>query len=359
MKFYIITGEPSGDLHASNLVEELKKCNNELEFRAWGGERLLAQGVELAKHIKETAFMGLLDVLKNLGAIKENLNYCKQDILKYKPDALILVDYPGFNLKIAKFAKLQGIKVFYYISPKVWAWNKSRVTKIKRYVDELLVIFPFEVDFYQKYGMKVTYVGNPLFDEIGKGKFSFSYSTEKQIIALLPGSRKQEIEGILPEMLRIVNYYPNHQFVIAAANNFSKQYYQSFIKEKNVKLVFDETYGLLSNATAALVTSGTATLETALFKVPQVVCYKTNWLTYFLAKNLIKIKYLSLVNILMDKLVVKEVIQKELNKNRIKMELDILLNDNKEILTDYDKLIELLNKKGASKNAAQFILKSI
>jgi len=359
MKFYIITGEPSGDLHASNLVEELKKCNNELEFKAWGGERLLAQGVELAKHIKETAFMGLLDVLKNLCAIKENLNYCKQDILRYKPDALILVDYPGFNLKIARFAKQQGIKVFYYISPKVWAWNKSRVTKIKRYVDELLVIFPFEVDFYHKYGMKVTYVGNPLLDEIGKGNFSFSCSTEKLIIALLPGSRKQEIEDILPEMLTIVKHYPNHQFVIAATNNFSKQYYQSFIKEKNVKLVFDETYGLLSNATAALVTSGTATLETALFKVPQVVCYKTNWITYCLAKNLIEIKYLSLVNILMDKLVVKELIQKELNKNRIKMELDILLNDNKEILTDYDKLIELLNKKGASKNAAQFILKSI
>ena len=249
--------------------------------------------------------------------------------------------------------------MFYYISPKVWAWNKSRVTKIKKYVDELLVIFPFEVDFYQIYGMKVNYVGNPLLDEIGKGNFSFSYNKEKPIIALLPGSRKQEIEVILPEMLMIVDHYPNHQFVIAATNNFNKHYYQSFIKEKNVALVFDETYGLLSNATAALVTSGTATLETALFKVPQVVCYKTNWLTYFLAKNLIKIKYLSLVNILMDKLVVKELIQKELNKNRIKIELDTLLNDNKEILTDYDKLIELLNKKGASKNAARFIIDSI
>jgi len=359
MKFYIITGEPSGDLHAANLVEELKKCNSHLEFRAWGGERLLAQGVKLAKHIKETAFMGLLDVLKNLGSIKENLNYCKQDILRYKPEALILVDYPGFNLKIAKFAKLQGIKVFYYISPKVWAWNKNRVSKIKSYVDGLIVIFPFEVDFYHKYGMRVTYVGNPLLDEISKGNFGFSYSTEKPIIALLPGSRKQEIEGILPEMLTIVNHYPNHQFVIAATNNFSKQYYQSFIKGNNIKLVFDETYGLLSNATAALVTSGTATLETALFKVPQVVCYKTNWLTYFLAKNLIKIKYLSLVNILMDKLVVKELIQNELNENRLEIELDILLNDNEKILTNYVKLIDLLNKMGASKNAAQFIIKSI
>jgi lipid-A-disaccharide synthase len=359
LNLYIVTGEPSGDLHAANLVHELKISNSILKIRAWGGNRLIAEGVELARHIKDTAFMGLWDVLKNLRAIKSNLDFCKKDILNFKPDAIILVDYPGFNLKIAKFAKMHGIKVFYYISPKVWAWNKSRVTKIKKYVDEVLVIFPFEVDFYQKYGMKVTYVGNPLLDEIGKGNFSFSCSTEKPIIALLPGSRKQEIEGILAEMLKIVNLYPNHQFVIAATNNFSKQYYQSFIKEKNVKLVFDETYGLLSNATAALVTSGTATLETALFKVPQVVCYKTNWLTYFLAKNLIKIKYLSLVNILMDKLVVKELIQKELNKNRIKMELDILLNDNKEILTNYDKLIDLLNKKGASKNAAQFILKSI
>jgi len=359
MKFYIITGEPSGDLHAANLVNELRKYNSDLELRAWGGERLLAQGVELARHIKETAFMGLFDVLKNLDVIKENLNYCKQDILKYKAEALILVDYPGFNLKIAKFAKMHGIKVFYYISPKVWAWNKSRVSKIKRYVDELLVIFPFEVDFYQKYGMKVNYVGNPLLDEIGKGNFSFSYSTEKPIIALLPGSRKQELESIFPEMLMIVKHYPNHQFVVAATNTFSKQYYQSFIKEKNVALVFDETYGLLSNSTAALVTSGTATLETALFKVPQVVCYKTNWLTYHLAKNLIKIKYLCLVNILMDKPVVKELIQNELNANRLKIELDILLNDNEKILTNYDKLINLLNKKGASKNAAKFILKSI
>ena len=355
MKLYIITGEPSGDLHTANLVQELKKCNNDIQLRAWGGERLIAEGVELAKHIKDTAFMGLWDVLKNLGSIKKNLNYCQKDILNYKPDALILVDYPGFNLKIAKFAKQQGIKVFYYISPKVWAWNKSRVAKIKKYVDELLVIFPFEVDFYQKYGMKVTYVGNPLLDEIVKGKFKFTYTTEKPIIALLPGSRKQEIESIFSEMLKVVDAYPAHQFVVAATNTFSKQYYQSFMKEKNVALVFDETYGLLSNATAALVTSGTATLETAMFKVPQVVCYKTNWLTYYLAKNLIKIKYLSLVNILMDKLVVKELIQSDLNESRLKMEIDTLLNDNKEILKYYDKLSDLLNKKGASKNAAEFI----
>ena len=359
MKLYIVTGEPSGDLHAANLVHEPKIHNNSLKIRAWGGERLIAGGVELAKHIKDTAFMGLWDVLKNLRTIKSNLDFCKKDILNFKPDAIILVDYPGFNLKIAQFAKDQGIKVFYYIAPKVWAWNKSRVSKIKKYVDELLVIFPFEVDFYQKNGMKVTYVGSPLLDEIAKGNFKLTYQTEKPIIALLPGSRKQEIERILPQMLTVVNAFPTHQFVIAATNSFSKVYYQSFIKEKNVGLVFDETYGLLSNATSALVTSGTATLETALFNVPQVVCYKANWLTYILAKNLIKIKYLSLVNILMDKLVVKELIQSDLNQNKLQQELELVLYKNKNILLAYKNLKELLNKKGASKNAAKFIADSI
>ena len=359
MKLYIVTGEPSGDLHAANLVHELKIYNSIFKIRAWGGDRLIAEGVELAKHIKDIAFMGLWDVLKNFRTIKSNLDFCKKDILNFKPDAIILVDYPGFNLKIAQFAKQQGIKVFYYISPKVWAWNKSRVAKIKKYVDELLVIFPFEVDFYQKNGMKVTYVGNPLLDEIAKGNFKLTYQAEKPIIALLPGSRKQEIERILPQMLMIVNDFPTHQFVIAATNSFTKAYYQSFIKEKNVGLVFDETYGLLSNASAALVTSGTATLETSLFNVPQVVCYKANWISYILAKNLIKIKYLSLVNILMDKLVVTELIQSDLNQNKLKQELKLVLYKNENILLAYEKLKELLNKKGASKNAAQFIIKSI
>jgi len=359
LKLYIVTGEPSGDLHAANLAHELKIYNSILKIRAWGGDRLIAEGVELAKNIKDTAFMGFWDVLKNLRAIKSNLDFCKKDILNFKPDAIILVDYPGFNLKIAQFAQQQEIKVFYYISPKVWAWNKSRVSKIKKYVDELLVVFPFEVDFYQKNGMKATYVGNPLLDEIAKGNFEFTYHIEKPIIALLPGSRKQEIERILPQMLMVVNDFPTHQFVIAATNSFSKAYYQSFIKEKNVSLVFDETYGLLYNATAALVTSGTATLETALFNVPQVVCYKTNWLTYVLAKNLIKIKYLSLVNILIDKLVVKELIQSDLNQNTLKQELELVLYKNENILLAYKKLKELLNKKGASKNAAKFITDSI
>ena len=361
MKFYIITGEPSGDLHAANLVEELKKCNNKLEFRAWGGERLLAQGVELAKHIKETAFMGLLDVLKNLGAIKENFNYCKQDILKYKPDALILVDYPGFNLKIAKFAKQQGIKVLYYISPKVWAWNKSRVSKIQRYVDELLVIFPFEVDFYQKYGMKVTYVGNPLLDEIGKGNFSFSYSTEKPIIALLPGSRKQEITKMLSVMLSLITDFSEYQFVIAGAPSQDFSFYKQIIGEREVAFINNKTYDLLSVSYAALVASGTATLETALFKVPQVVCYKGGYISYQIAKRIITLKFISLVNLILDKEVVKELIQEDFNKQNLKVALtNILELSNREnIFLNYFDLEKQLGGKGASKNVASQIVAAL
>jgi lipid-A-disaccharide synthase len=359
MRYYIITGEPSGDTHAANLVNELKKIDTESIIRAWGGERLIAEGVSLAKDIKETAFMGLWSVLKNLRSIKSNLNFCKQDILNFKADALILVDYPGFNLKIAEFAKKNGVKVFYYISPKVWAWNKNRTLKIKKFVNHLLVIFPFEVDFYKKHGVEVTYVGNPLLDEIEKKNHSFSFKSSKPVIALLPGSRKQELETILPKMLEVVESFPNYQFVIGATNTFSKEYYQSFIKERNVALVFNETYGLLSHAEAALVTSGTATLETALFRVPQIVCYKTNWLTYIIAKTLIKIDYLSLVNILLGKEIVKELIQKRLNKENLSRELDNLFVEKERILKGYDKLSTLLNTKGASRNAARFILDSI
>ena len=359
MKLYIVTGEPSGDLHAANLVHELKLYTSILKIRAWGGDRLIAEGIELAKHIKDTAFMGLWDVLKNLRTIKSNLDFCKQDILDFKPDAIILVDYPGFNLKIAQFVKQESIKVFYYIPPKLWAWNKGRISKIRKHVDELLVIFPFEVEFYKKNGIKVTYVGNPLLDEIKKGNFKLTYQAKKPIIALLPGSRKQEIDRILPQMLKVVNGFPTYQFIIAGTNSFSKEYYQSFIKTQNVGLVFDETYGLLFNATAALVTSGTATLETALFNVPQVVCYKTNWITYILAKNLIRIKYLSLVNILMDKLVINELIQSDLHQQNLLQELELVLCKNENIILAYKKLKELLNKEGASKNAAEFIADSL
>ena len=359
MRFYIITGETSGDMHAANLVREMKKINTSISFRAWGGDRLISEGVSIVKHIKDTSFMGFWNVLKNVHIIKSNLSFCKNDILNFNPNALILVDYPGFNLKIAKYAKKLNIKVFYYISPKVWAWNVKRILKIKRYVDHLLVIFPFEVEFYKKHGIDAIYVGNPLLDEIDKKSFKLSSNSYKPIIALLPGSRKQEIALILPHMLSVVDNFPNFQFIIACNNIFSKEYYNSFIKDLDVQLVFNETHALLSHSKAALITSGTATLEAAFLKVPQVVCYKTNWLTYILARIMIKIQFLSLVNIILNKDVVKELIQINLNKHNLIKELNFILNKNNNVLKDYDKIIDILNKKGASNNVARYILDTI
>ena len=359
MRFYIITGETSGDMHAANLVREMKKINTSISFRAWGGDRLISEGVSIVKHIKDTSFMGFWNVLKNVHIIKSNLSFCKNDILNFNPNALILVDYPGFNLKIAKYAKKLNIKVFYYISPKVWAWNVKRILKIKRYVDHLLVIFPFEVEFYKKHGIDAIYVGNPLLDEIDKKSFKLSSNSYKPIIALLPGSRKQEIDIILRHMLSVVDNFPNFQFIIACNNIFSKEYYNSFIKDLDVQLVFNETHALLSHSKAALITSGTATLEAAFLKVPQVVCYKTNWLTYILARIMIKIQFLSLVNIILNKDVVKELIQINLNKHNLIKELNFILNRNNNILKDYDKIIDILNKKGASNNVARYIMDTI
>ncbi len=358
MRYYIVTGESSGDMHAANLVSKLKKLDKSMVVRAWGGKRLISEEVSLARDITKNTVMGFWSVIKNLKTLNSDLNFCKEDILSFKADALILVDYPGFNLKIAEFAKKNGIKVFYYIPPKVWAWNKRRIFKLKKFIDYLLVIFPFEVEFYKTYGLEVTYVGNPLLDEIAKQNFSLSLKYSRPVIALLPGSRRQEIELILPEMLKVISSFPEYQFVIAATTIFSKGYYQSFIKDKDVLCVYDQTYGLLSKSQAAIVTSGTATLEAALFNVPQVVCYKTNWLTYILARALIGIKYLSLVNILLDKEVVKELIQAELNKENIKKELTNLFIRRDNFLSDYENIRNLLNKKGASKNAASFIFSS-
>ena len=361
MKLYIVTGEPSGDLHAANLVHELKIYNSILKTRAWGGERLIAEGVEIAKHIKDTAFMGLWDVLKNLRTIKSNVDFCKQDVLNFKPDAIILVDYPGFNLKIAQFAKQQGIKVFYYISPKVWAWNKRRVSKIKKYVDELLVIFPFEVDFYQRNGVKATYVGNPLLDEIAKGNFKFTYQTEKPIIALLPGSRKQEITEMLSVMLSLITDFSEYQFVIAGAPSQDFSFYKQIIGEREVAFINNKTYDLLSVSYAALVASGTATLETALFKVPQVVCYKGGYISYQIAKRIITLKFISLVNLILDKEVVKELIQEDFNKQNLKVALiNILEISNREdMFLNYFELEKQLGGKGASKNVASQIVAAL
>lgn len=355
MRFYIITGEDSGDLYAANLVRELRKKRKDLYFRGFGGERLKEEGVNLAKHIKDISFMGITDVLKNLRHLQKTLIFCKKDIKSFNPDQIILIDYPGFNLKIAKFAKKRNIRVIYYVPPKVWAWNKKRINSIRKYVDTLFVIFPFEVEFYQKHNIKAIYTGNPLIDLVVSNR---DQTIESPFIALLPGSRKQEIESILPKMLSIVDDFSSYRFVVAATSNIPKSLYQSIIGERDVELISDNTYDLLNRAEAALITSGTATLEAALLKTPQVVCYRTNWITYFLAKIFLKVKFISLVNILIGKEVVKELIQTNLNQKNIQIALrDALQEDTKnKILSNYTKLMSQLGKKGVSKRIAERIL---
>ena len=359
MKIYIVTGEKSGDLHASKIVSSLMRKSKNIFFRGWGGDNLKESGVDIVKHISETSFMGFTSVIKNVFSIVKNIRFCKKDILSYHPDALLLVDYPGFNLKIAKFAKKRGIKVFYYIPPKVWAWNTNRINILKKYVDHIIVSFPFEVDFYKKYNMKVNYFGNIILDEVNKIKESNNSSDS--VIALLPGSRKQEIDLILPKMLSVVSAFPNYNFTIGATKLFSEKYYESFLKNKDVNIVYDETYALLNRAEVALVTSGTATLETAFLNVPQVVCYKTNPITYFLAKLFIKTNFISLVNILMKKEVVNEIIQEDLNKFNLIDAINHAINNKKLIQDEYQKLRELFNSSNqlSSDRIADFLIKSI
>ncbi|MES2590803.1 MAG: lipid-A-disaccharide synthase [Bacteroidota bacterium] len=361
MKYYIIAGEASGDLHASNLMKELKILDTSAQFRCWGGDLMKEQGAELVKHYRELAFMGFTEVLMNIRTIFRNIDFCKKDILQNKPDVLILVDYPGFNLRIAEFAKAAGIKVFYYISPQIWAWKQSRVHKIKRVVDKMFVILPFEKEFYQRFNCKVDFVGHPLLDAVANyaGQSStLSVNTNKPIIALLPGSRKQEIAAMLPLMLSMQKQYSNYQFVIAGAPSQSPEYYGEFIGDKDVKIVFNQTYQLLQKAHVALVTSGTATLETALFGVPEVVCYKGGAVSYAIAKQLVKVKYISLVNLIMDKEIVKELIQNELNGINLKTELDKLLNPEtrNKIIMDYAELKAKLGGSGASKKTAGLMI---
>ena len=361
MRYYVISGEQSGDMHASNLVAELKKKDCNAEIRAWGGDKLKEQGVQIVKHIKDLAFMGFWEVIVNLPTILSNISFCKKDILEFFPDALILVDYPGFNFRIAEFAKQNGIKVFYYISPQIWAWKRNRIKQIKKNVDKMFVILPFEKDFYQKNNFEVDFVGHPLLDEISKDDFSFSIKTDKDIIALLPGSRRQEISKILPKMLSVVNDFTDFQFVVATTNSVEEEYYKNIIGTKEVLFAKNETYGLLANTKAALVTSGTATLEAALFGIPQVVCYKTNFFSFLIAKCLVKTKFISLVNIIMDKPVVKELIQDELiQKNLFSSLSEILENSNrKKIQEDYNILKVKLGVEGASEKVAAIILHTL
>ena len=368
MKYYIIAGEASGDLHGSNLVASIRQKDPGAKIRAWGGEKMRRNGANVVKNYHELAFMGFVEVLMNLKTILKNFNFCMKDISEFNPDALILIDYPGFNLKIAKWAKKKGYKVFYYISPQVWAWKRRRVYTIKKVVDKMLCILPFEKKFYDNYDVDCQFVGHPLLDEISKietvdkNKFykSNRLNPKKEIIALLPGSRKQEVCRMLTIMLEVVKMFPNYQFVIACAPSLPVSYYKKIIGEKsNVRLVLNRTYQLLQLSSAAIVTSGTATLETALLDVPEVVCYKANKISYIIARQLAKVRYICLVNLIMDRLVVKELIQGDLTANNIRDELQSLLNSSKrqkKLLDDYEELKYVLGNAGASDRAAETII---
>lgn len=363
MKLFFVAGEKSGDLHGGNLIKSLKSIDYKIQIEAWGGERMQQEGAILKNHYSNMAFMGLWEVIKNLGTIFKNLKNCKSDIISFQPDAVVLIDYAGFNLKIAKFCKEKGIEVIYYISPKVWAWNTKRALKIKALVDHLLVIFPFEVDFFAKFGYKVDYVGNPLMDEIEafvpNKNFNQNHKlSDKPIIAILAGSRMQEVQSMLPTMAKMQSYYPQYQFVISGVDNLPKEIYKNY----NLPVIFNDTYNLITNAEATLVTSGTATLETALLGTPQVVCYKTSPLTYQIGMLLIKVKFASLVNLIMGKETVKELIQQEFNLENIKKELDAIViggSKRQTQLHEYQILKEKVGKKGASERAANLILKYV
>ncbi|MDF3079391.1 MAG: lipid-A-disaccharide synthase [Sphingobacteriaceae bacterium] len=365
MRYYLLAGEASGDLHGANLMKALKAEDANASFRFFGGDLMQAEGGELAKHISDLAFMGFVEVVANLRTIFRNMRFAKEDILAFQPDALILIDFPGFNLKIAEFAKARGIKVFYYISPKVWAWNQKRVLKIKKVVDRMFCILPFEVDFYREWGMEVDYIGNPLLDSVA----AFSPDEEflakhklrdKPLIALLPGSRKQEISRLLPDMAEVASRFSEYTFVIAGAPNFDETYYGQFLNGNNIPVLFNQTYNLLHHASAAIVASGTATLETALFTVPQVVVYKGNPVSIGIARALVKIRFISLVNLIMDKAVVKELIQSDCNPAQISTELNLLLNNNdyrSNMLENYRQLRNKMGEPGASQKAAKLMYK--
>ena len=369
MKYYLIAGEASGDLHGANLMRALAEIDPQAQFRFWGGDRMEAVGGKLIKHYRDLAFMGFWEVVTNLRTILRNIDLCKGDITAYQPDALIFIDYPGFNMRIAKWAKRQGIPTHYYISPQIWAWKENRIKAIRRDVDAMYVILPFEKDFYEgKHQYPVHFVGHPLLDaiaarrEVSMEVFKRENGLdERPIIALLPGSRKQEIAKMLSVMLSVVGSYHPYQFVIAGAPSLGYDFYRQFIREENVHFVSGKTYDLLSHAHAALVTSGTATLETALFRVPEVVCYRGNWISYQIAKRVISLKYISLVNLIMDAPVVTELIQGDLNTRNLKVELDKLLDPaySDKLQRDYQALRERLGNEGASRRTAQAIYNSL
>ena len=361
MKYYLIAGEASGDLHGANLMKAIRKNDPEAQFRFWGGDKMQAVGGELVKHYRDLAFMGFVEVLKNIFTIRKNFALCKKELRRYVPDVVIFIDYPGFNLRMAKFAHKMGLKTVFYISPTVWAWKTSRVRIVKKYVDRMMVILPFEKEFYARYDYPVDFVGHPLLDELQEEKVVSREAFLKHnglpdwpLVALLPGSREQEISKILPEMQRVAEDFPDFQFVVAGVKSVSRQVYAGF----HLPVVYDATHALLRNARAALVASGTATLETALFGVPQVVGYKINGLTYVIAQKLVHVKYISLVNLILDREVVKELIQKDYTKEKISQELrELLYNEQrrKQLSDAYVLLKKKLGSGGASQRAAAVI----
>lgn len=358
MKYYIIAGEASGDLHGSNLIKELTKVDAHADIRCWGGDKMQAAGGHIVKHIKDLAFMGFVEVIKHLGTILNNVKFCKQDILAFRPDVVILIDYPGFNFRLFKFLQQHQLRVFYYISPQIWAWRTSRVFKIKKYVERMFVIFPFEKDFYAKYGVQVDFVGHPLLDEL-QG-VSIAEQPRKKMIALLPGSRKQEISALLPEYLKVIPHFPDYEFVVTGLSNVGEDFYRQMIGNVRCTLVLDKTYDTLHLAEAALVTSGTATLETALHNVPEVICYKGSWISYFIAHLVIdkSIGFIGIVNLIAKKKIAEELIQGDVNENRLRTELQKLLEpaNRERIFSDYVELRHLLGNAGASAKTAELML---
>ena len=364
MNYYLIAGERSGDTHAAHLLRELKAQDASADFRYWGGDQMEAEGGHLVRHYRELAVMGLWETVSSLLKFRGLLKECQRDILAYRPDVLILVDYGGFNLRMAAWAKAQGIRVFYYISPKIWAWNQGRVEKIKVLVDKMFVILPFEEEFYQRFDYKVDYIGNPTADEVANFQPNPDFMTQhgldpnRRIIAVLPGSRKQEIEEMLHEMLAVLPAFQDYQFVVAGVSNLDRVYYQHF-ERNGIKLVFDQAFDLLSRASAALVTSGTATLETALFNVPQVVCYRTSSLTYLIGKAVIKVPYISLVNLIVGREVVAEFIQGGFTARNLLDELKRLLTDQEYIAKQragYAELRQKLGQHSAARQAAALMV---
>ncbi len=365
MKYYMIAGEASGDLHGSNLIKELRKLDPSADVRCWGGDKMEDAGATVVKHYKDLAFMGFAEVIKNLPAILKNFTFCKQDIISYQPDVVILIDYPGFNLRMAEWTRQNNFRNIFYISPQVWAWKESRVKSIKKYVDKMIVILPFEKQFYKNWDYEVEYVGHPLVQEIENFKACHQEIEQKpDVIALLPGSRKQEIKIKLPLMLEATKNFPKNTFIVAKAPSIEDTFYETFLASfDNVKMVSNDTYSVLMQANAALVTSGTATLETALFGVPEIVCYKAGNISYQIAKRLIKLKFISLVNLIMNKEVVKELIQDELTPQNITNELNEILYDpvkRQKIQFDYYLLKKQLSEGGdASANAAKIVYESL